>query len=224
VQALSELSETTRRRVLRRAVQVECAVRSDLWDGPARLLATNLSPLGLWLQSELAPDTGERLLLNFTPPRWPEHVAPVSVLGEVVRVALPRRRDDRGTAGVGIQFVDLEDDAAALMTALLRGLPPPLPRACGVPVVSHAASVEPWLGLFELDAPFAPSVVVPEPRFVLDDGTVLELCAEGPLLTFGRPRPRVEPSSKPAAVRGAPPRRRVARRGSRKIPRLRLAS
>lgn len=199
----------TRRRALRRAVSLECAVHSPLWDGPAWYQATDVSPFGLWLHSDLALELGDRVVLGFRPPRWPEWAWPVTAVGEVVRVSLPRRRGDRHPAGMAVRFTEIDPETAAQMQLRLRGLPPALPpRRTPGPVI-------------DIDLPQA---------LVLSDGTCFELRAEAELLTAGRPpraraekrtaRRRVRPelSGRPRPVRRA--RRGLARAGRK--PQLRL--
>jgi hypothetical protein len=159
------LSAPSRRRTLRRAVQLECAVHSPLWDGPAWYVATDVSPQGLWLTTDLALEVGERLMLSFRPPRWPDWCWPVTAFGEVVRVSLPRRRSDRHAAGMGVRFSEIDPVAGAEMELLLRGLPPPLPRR---------RALEP---VMDVEQPHV---------LVLDDGSCFELRAEAVLLTAGR--------------------------------------
>lgn len=171
------LSVQSRRRTLRRAVQLECAVHSPLWDGPAWYTATDVSAKGLWLATDLALEVGERLMVSFRPPRWPAWCWPVTAFGEVVRVSLPRRRSNRHAAGMGVRFSEIDPVAGAEMELLLRGLPPPLPRQ---------RALEPTI---DVDQPHV---------LVLDDGSCFELRAEAALLTAGRSRPTVA-STPPAA-------------------------
>ncbi len=161
------LQATSRRSTLRRAVQLECAVHSPLGDGPAWYLATDVSPHGLWLNADLALGVGERLMLSFRPPRWPEWCWPVTAFGEVVRVSLARRRSDqRAACGMAVRFSEIDPVASAEMALLLKGLPPPLPRRRALE------------STIDFDSPCA---------LVLDDGTCFELRAEADLLTAGRP-------------------------------------
>ena len=141
-------------------------MQSPLWEGSAFYQATDLSPEGLWLSTNLALELGEQVVMSFRPPRWPEWAWPVTALGEVVRVSLPRRRGDRHPPGMGVRFNEIDPDACQQMAQLLRGLPPPLPRRLPPPV-----SVDPE----------------PPHALVLPDGTCFELRAESELLTAGRP-------------------------------------
>jgi hypothetical protein len=165
----------SRRHAIRRAVHVECAIRSPLWDGSALYLATDLSPFGLWLSSPLALEAGESLTLSFRPPRWPEWAWPVTATGEVVRASVPRRRSDCAPAGMGVRFTEIDPGVAAHVAMVLRGLPPPLP----VFSVSDA----------EVELAAAP---LPETALLVEELEValIELHAEAPLLTAGRPSPR----------------------------------
>jgi hypothetical protein len=189
---MTPVSAPSRRRALRRAVALECAVHSPLWDGPAFYLATDLSPDGLWLNTDLTLEVGERLMLSFRPPRWPDWCWPVMAFGEVVRVSLLRRRSDRNAAGMAVRFEQIDPVASQEMTLLLRGLPPPLPR------------LRPLAPAIDPEAPHA---------LVLDDGSWLELRAEAPLLSAARPARLPTPTVDGAAQ--AVPRKRRGRERAR---------
>lgn len=202
----SVTTSTSRRRALRRAVSLECAVLSADWSDVAPLVAVDLSPFGMWLETELLLEPGCELVVSFRPPRWPTWGAEITVLAEVVRVGLPRRRGDCGNAGMGLRFVDLDPEHAERMTGCLLGMPPMLP---GVRAQRAERS---------------------DAQLVLEDGSSFELCAEAALLTAGR---AIEPAAvvaDRAPRRGAPrnPRgaRRPVARGAKRTrkPTLRLAS
>jgi hypothetical protein len=194
-------------------VAIECAVLSTDWMDVAALVAADLSPLGMWLDSDLPLEAGSEVVVSFTPPRWPVWGAPVTVLAEVVRVGLPRRRADCGSAGMGLRFLDLDPQHAARLALCLRGMPPMLPSL-------RAQRAE-----------------RSEEQLVLGDGTRFELRAEAPLLSIGRsPEPAgdaaaaAEPTE-PVRRRGRPRTARAAEqragRGSKtrkRKPALRLAS
>jgi len=161
------------RNVVRRAVQIGCTVRSELWDGPAPFLAVDLSQDGLKLCSPLALPEGQEVVVTFTPPRWPDESGPLNVLARVAHVALPRRRTDAlvglpGEAGMGLSFVQLDAAQRALLGLVLRGLPPRLPP---------------------VQRPSEAELVLDELETVLShDGLRISLEAEAPLLTAARPR------------------------------------
>lgn len=117
----------TRRRSVRRAVNVECNLESESWDGIVVLPATDLSNEGLWLESPYALDEGQEVVVSFPLPGDGEP-GRVWAIAEVARVGLWRRRgDDERPPGMGLAFTYFsEDDRSRLRTAL-AGLPPPLP-------------------------------------------------------------------------------------------------
>ena len=155
-------SSPSRRQALRRAVDLECGVLSAEWDDVASLSATDLSPLGMWIASDLPLAPGDSLVVSFRPPRWPSSGSSIVVLAEVMRVGMPRRRGDVGQAGMGVRFLDLDPDHEAQMRACLLGMPPTLPSV-------RARRAERF-----------------EAQLVLEDGSTFELCAEGALLTAAR--------------------------------------
>jgi hypothetical protein len=112
------------RRELRRSVFVGCDVLSDLYDEPVRHRATDLSPAGLWLDSDLPLEPGTDVALSFAPPGRSQ---PIIAVGMVRRAVLRRRRRDRMPSGMGIAFTDLSDEAYETLASSLVGMPPPLP-------------------------------------------------------------------------------------------------
>jgi len=182
----ASLSANQRRRSLRRAVQLECALVSDLWEDSAPHLATDLSIEGAWLCSALPLEPGTEVVVSFRPPRWPWKAPPLTTLAEVARVGMPRRRDDHQPAGMGLSFVAMDDAERERLAAALRGLPPPLPGLAGL-----APRVTPGI----------------EETQLVVDGVPASFTALGPLLTGGRPRaiaplaPRVPSASPPRRVR-----------------------
>jgi len=74
----------------------------QLWDEPVSLMATDMSPAGLFIRSDLLLEVGEPVVSCF---KLPGHFEEFQMFGEVSWTALPRRADDFGLAGMGIQFV-----------------------------------------------------------------------------------------------------------------------
>lgn len=179
-EAAMKSAACAKRNVVRRAVQIGCSVRSELWDGPAPFLATDLSPDGLKLCSPLALPEGQDVVVTFTPPRWPDEAGPLNVVARVEHVALPRRKSDAlvglpGEAGMGLSFLHIDPTQRALLGLVLRGLPPPLPAS--------RSNEEATEVLEELETVLA------------HDGLQIQLAAEAPLLTATRPRVVSEPIS-----------------------------
>jgi hypothetical protein len=175
-------SAVHRRFEVRRAVHLTCAVRSELWDGPAPFLATDLSANGLRLCSPLALPEGQDLVVTFTPPRWGD-TGPINALARVTHVALPRRAADRllaqpGVAGMGLSFSHIDATNRALLALALRGLPPPLPLpADHTRAALEAKSAEERQALDdELETLF------------VHDGLEIVLRAEAPLLCASMPK------------------------------------
>jgi hypothetical protein len=158
------------RRSLRRAVQLEADVMSDLWDGAVPLTLTNLSLHGAWLDAELSLDVGDELSLSFTPPHWQTLGLPkLRARATVARVSLRRRRNDSASAGMGLRFTGLSAVTQRCLDDVLRGLPPPLPITQRPHVVTSQTDDDPA-------------------RIRMDDGCSYVLLAEAPLLSAGRPQ------------------------------------
>jgi hypothetical protein len=108
---------------MRRLVSIPCQV---VRERDFRLLAErtlDVSPYGLLVPTEEDVLTGEEVLVSFLVPRtsfW------VDASGTIARVVHGRRPQDPGRA-LGVVLRGLADDVQALLTARLRGLPPPLP-------------------------------------------------------------------------------------------------
>ncbi|HEX2677456.1 MAG TPA: PilZ domain-containing protein [Polyangiales bacterium] len=166
-----QTSSSTRRKSLRRAVRLEADVLADLWDGPVPFVATNLSPDGLFLESDLPLEIGSELIVSFVPPRW-QTSEPVTALAEVARVGLFRRRRERRMSGMGLRFLELENCESDLLAEALRGLPPPLPKRSDRHTTIELVRPSLDEGAF--------------PQVVLADGSRFTFRAEGALLTAGR--------------------------------------
>jgi hypothetical protein len=170
------LESRTRRRSLRRAVELEVDVVSELWDVAIALPLTDLSLDGAWLESELPLSVGDEIELCFAPPRW-FGLPRLQVGARVVRVSLLRRQRDRGRAGMGVCFTDLSLASQRCLEHALRGLPPPLPELTRRPTTSR----------FDRRGPL----------LELEDGTSYWLRAEAALLTGGRARPAAVSGRRP---------------------------
>jgi hypothetical protein len=95
------------RQAVRRAIELDCAVYADTWDEALVHHATNVSELGLWLESDLLLDVGTEVSVVFTLPDWLE---PLYAAGRIQRVLLRRRHDDPRSAGMGVAFEGLRSD------------------------------------------------------------------------------------------------------------------
>lgn len=122
-----ELEPRRRRRSLRRNVQLDTEVTSDLWDGAITFRATDISLHGVWLEADFPLGIGSELSISFLVPECPLRSV-LHVRGRVVRVSLLRRRTDSGHAGMGVSFHELRPDQIQQLTRALHGMPPPVPR------------------------------------------------------------------------------------------------
>jgi hypothetical protein len=121
---VSTLLPARQRRVMRRAVRVDCHV---VRERDFRLIgsrAVDLSPEGMLVMAQDPVLTGEPVFVAFRLPRsswWFDAEATVA------RVVPGRRPGDPGRC-FALAFDSLEDDAQAFLSRALRGVPPPLPR------------------------------------------------------------------------------------------------
>ena len=106
------------RRVVRRLVDLECEVYSDLWGEAITHRVTDVSEDGLWIQTDLLLEVGNEVTMTFCPPDWEE---PLYVAGRVRRVELRPRPRDRNAVGMGIEFEAMRTDERRRLTQSLRG-------------------------------------------------------------------------------------------------------
>ena len=123
------------RRIVRRAMRVECQV---VREHDFRLLGSrgvDLSPLGMLVMAQERVLTGEPVVVSFRVPRsswWFDAEATVA------RVVHGRRPGDLGRC-FGLSFEPLETGVTEFLRRALRGTPPPLPMR--EPRLDYAASV-----------------------------------------------------------------------------------
>ena len=175
------------RRALRRAVHLDCDVVSPWWDEPVPHRATDLSPYGIWVESQFPLSLGDVAVLTFRPPRWRER-AEVIVFGAVRRVELRRRASDPRASGMGIEFLDLDDEEAEQLTRTLVGLPPPLPRPRGTRR-ARARREQVWVDAlltWEEDLGDRVNTFEVSERFDAIDDEELDITPLGQLVTGGR--------------------------------------
>jgi hypothetical protein len=190
----------SRRRSLRRAVQLEVDVMCDLWHGAVPLVATNLSLHGAWLEADLALSLGDELRLAFDPPRW-SGLPRLQTAATVTRVSLLRRRRDAGRPGMGLCFGELSATTRRCLDHALRGLPPPLPSVRDALDDELRCDDDPALVRLGDSTRYEPLGDDTSALLQLDDGACYWLCAEGPLLSSGRPQRRVQPVTAPVPRR-----------------------
>ncbi len=97
------------------------------WDEPIKITATDISPGGLFIPSDLLLEAGEPIVACF---HVPGHEQELQLFGDVIWVALPRRQSDAGAAGMAIEFVKTRPLERMTIRQSLRGVPPPLPYRC----------------------------------------------------------------------------------------------
>ncbi len=114
------------RRALRRDLDLRLELVSHYSDEPVEHHATDLSPYGMWIDTELPLHPGSEVVLSMEPPGLDGRE--LTVFAKVARVVTGRRRSDRGPLGMGLQFEDLTHEEQAELTEALMGIPPKLRR------------------------------------------------------------------------------------------------
>jgi hypothetical protein len=130
------LVHARQRRVIRRAIGVECQVVRERDFHLLGEHGVDVSPTGMLVATEERVLTGEPVILAFRLPRtdwW------FDAQGTVARVVHGRRPGDRGRC-FGIAFEGLDAEAKWLIGRALRDVPPPVPRR--ERRVDYAASVQ----------------------------------------------------------------------------------
>lgn len=107
------------RRAVRRLVDLECGVFSDVWGEAILHRVTDVSEDGLWIETDLLLEVGSEVTLSFYPPDWEE---PLYVAGQVERVELQRGAEQATSIGMGIAFETLRTDERRQLTRSMRCL------------------------------------------------------------------------------------------------------
>jgi hypothetical protein len=97
-------------------------------------LASDLSADGIWIESKVALEPGDELLLSFVPPG---RRARVWAAARVVRVGA---REDQ-PSGMGLSFTFMSEVERAVLSRALDGMPPHLPHARVPPALPHSRSL-----------------------------------------------------------------------------------
>lgn len=109
---------------VRKARRTDTELIASLWDEPIPMLATDLSPAGLFVPSDLLLEPGEVVVACFA---LPGHREEFQIFGEVAWISMPRRATDPGPAGMGVRFLKTRPIERLTIRESLRLVPPPLP-------------------------------------------------------------------------------------------------
>lgn len=107
------------RQAVRRLIDLECGVFSDIWGEAITHRVTDVSEDGLWIETDLLLEVGSEVTLRFYPPDWEE---PLYVAGRVQRVELERSAKQATSIGMGIEFDALRTDERRQLTQSMRCL------------------------------------------------------------------------------------------------------
>jgi hypothetical protein len=122
---------------IRRSLEIPIELITPQWDDPVNLVAGDLSPRGAYVQTEMMPESGEHVVCSFNLQLGrPEYC----FFGEIIRINMLRRKNDRGWPGFGIKFLDISPLERLTIRHALRGLPPPIPGWKRPPI--HFASLD----------------------------------------------------------------------------------
>ena len=107
------------RGAVRRLIDLECGIYSDVWDDVILHRVTDVSEDGLWVETELLLEVGSEVTLTFYPPDWEE---PLCVAGRVRRVELERGPGQLTSIGMGIAFDALRNEERRQLRQSMRCL------------------------------------------------------------------------------------------------------
>lgn len=110
---------------VRKALPTSIDLISQHWDEPIELIASDISPAGLFIPSDILLEAGEPVVACF---KVNGHKQEFQLFGDVIWVAVPRRATDVGVAGMGVRFVKTKPLERLTIRQSLRRLPPPLPN------------------------------------------------------------------------------------------------
>lgn len=120
---------------VRKARPTRIELISQHWDEPVEMLATDISPGGLFMPADLLLEAGEPVVACFS---LPGHAQEFQLFGDVVWVSMPRRAADIGCSGMAVNFVKTTALERLSIRHSLRGVPPPLPHKAYRRVVTSA--------------------------------------------------------------------------------------
>ena len=122
---LQTIEIITTRAHVRRKVDTRCEIVADLWDVPIEHEIRDLSEQGMWVECLYPLEVGDEIVVALHPPGEGE---PVHALGRVRRVHLGRRKSDPQGAGMGVEFLHVEERSQGRLSKALQGIPPRLER------------------------------------------------------------------------------------------------
>jgi hypothetical protein len=111
---------------IRKAYQTGIEVISSLWDDTVNLMATNVSPEGAFVATDLPLDHGEKVVVSFSLEKVRKEF---TFFAEVSRVVLNRRISDYSVSGMGLKFLDAKPFERITIRDAVRRIPPPLPKS-----------------------------------------------------------------------------------------------
>ncbi len=91
------------RRADRRSGRFGCEVVSHYGDEPEQRVCTDVSTLGMWIETDMPLHPGSEVVVGFRVPADEEELL---LFATVTRVRTGRKKGDRGAIGMGIEFRD----------------------------------------------------------------------------------------------------------------------
>jgi Tfp pilus assembly protein PilZ len=109
----------SRRRCPRFPVVMSCSLQSDLWDEPVSLRVSELSAGGVWVESDVALEQGDEVVVAL---ELPGAAQPVWAVGQVARVGFHRRRVEGKRSGMGLSLAYVREADATRVEGALTAL------------------------------------------------------------------------------------------------------
>jgi hypothetical protein len=118
------MSSSNDRIEIRKNFRSIVGVISDHWDEVIEYLCQDLCPRGAFLKTNFPLCVGENVLLTF---RLPDIRDEFNLFGKIVRVDMPKRKNDWGCSGMAVSFAGITARERFLLRQGLRKVPPKLP-------------------------------------------------------------------------------------------------
>lgn len=110
---------------VRRASIISAEVMAPYWKDSLDLIASDISPKGMYLISDQMPHVGEFVFCSFSVRgNEPEY----RILSKVKRINWHRRSTDMIRPGFGVEFLAISGEQRRTIYRRLKGMPPPIPR------------------------------------------------------------------------------------------------
>ena len=104
------------RRAERMPIELACEVVSHYWDEPLAHKASDVSAYGMWIDTVFPLHPGAEVVVAF---RSSDSEEETMLFARVARVRTGRKRSDRGSLGMALEFGDMSEQQRARLESSL---------------------------------------------------------------------------------------------------------